>query len=264
MGIDEGHTVERVEHVHISGVSQVLHQLFDAIAELFHAMIGTCAEEEAEVVGRKPQTLRLAVVFGFLSNGLCQQQVCFLIGRSDDDLFAEEVSLGAEAQKSAEEGKISIEVEHHRVAVCHKGEIGSSRSEDEGRHPHAHHHVDATIARHLHARGVDDVVEDENTHRDNRGHAQSAFANDGTERCTHEEEEQASQRQGDTLVPFHLVLADVVFLIFHSLVAPCRFGGETLEHGGSAVARALHLLFGNFGNQAVKLQLHAREFTHRG
>ena len=98
MGIDEGHTVERVEHVHISGVSQVLHQLFDTVAELFHAMIGTCAEEEAEVVGRKPQTLRLAVVFGFLSNGLCQQQVGLLNGRSDDDLFAEEVSLGAEAQ----------------------------------------------------------------------------------------------------------------------------------------------------------------------
>ena len=61
------------------------------------------------------------------------------------------------------------------------------------RHPHAHHHVDAAIARHLHARGVDDVVEDENTHRDNRGHAQSALANDGTEGRTDKEEEQTSQ-----------------------------------------------------------------------
>ena len=163
VSVDEGHTVERVEHVHISGVCQIFHQLFDAVAELFHAMIGTSAEEEAEIVGREPQTLCLTVVFGFLTNGLCQLQVRFHVWRSDNHLLAEQMSFGAEAKQPAEEGNISIEVEHHRVAVCHKGEIGSGRCEDEGGHPHSHHHVDATIARHLHARGVDDVVEDEDT-----------------------------------------------------------------------------------------------------
>ena len=55
------------------------------------------------------------------------------------------------------------------------------------------HHVDTAIARHLHARGVDDVVEDEDADRDNRGHAQSALANDGTQWRTDKEEEQTSQ-----------------------------------------------------------------------
>ena len=71
MRVNKGYTVERVEHVHISGVCQIFHQLFDAVAELFHALIGTSAEEETEIVGREPQTLRLAIVFGFLTNGLC-------------------------------------------------------------------------------------------------------------------------------------------------------------------------------------------------
>ena len=161
MRVNEGHTVERVEHVHISGVCQIFHQLFDAVAELFHALIGTSAEEETEIVGREPQTLCLAIVFGFLTNGLCELQIGCHVWRSDNHLLAEQMSFGAEAKQPAEEGNISIEVEHHRVAVCHKGEIRSGRCEDEGRHPHSHHHVDAAIACHLHARGVDDVVEDE-------------------------------------------------------------------------------------------------------
>ena len=65
-------------------------------------------------------------------------------------------------------------------------------------------------------------------------------------------------------MPLHLVLTDEVFLIFHSLVAPRHFGGKTLERGGGAVACALHFLFGNFGYQAVKVQLHAREGTECG
>ena len=58
---------------------------------------------------------------------------------------------------------------------------------------------------HFLSRYIDDVVEDEDGHGDDDGDAKAAFPDDGSEGGADEEEEQAGQRKGEFLVPFHLV-----------------------------------------------------------
>ena len=76
--------------------------------------------------------------------------------------------------------------------------------------PLAEPHRPVVVAGHAHAGVVEDVVDDEHQHRDDDGHAQSALADDGSERCADEEEDDARQGQrelADDLQPVQALLA---------------------------------------------------------
>ena len=103
------------------------------------------------------------------------------------------MAFDPDAENLAEEGFVGIEVEHLGVAVGHIRQIDAGWQEDAGRRPHAYQDADIALARHLHAGGVDDIIEDENAYADDGGGAQTALADDGAEGRTDEEEEDAGE-----------------------------------------------------------------------
>ena len=156
----------------------------------------------------------------------------------DDDLLAEQMARGAQSEEFYEERLIEFGVEHHGVLVGLIGEEHGERHEGHGANPHAVDHVPLAVARHLHARGVDDVINDKDCDRDDRRQAQTAFAYDCAERCSHKEEDEAGERKCHFLMPFYPVAANVFLAVCQHLAFPFEVGAE----GHHIVLRHTHHL----------------------
>ena len=95
-----------------------------------------------------------------------------------------------------------------------EGEEHPDRKQHKGREPHTKEHVEVTEDGHALGNGRDEVVDDEKHHGNHHGKPQSALADDAAQRCADEEEDDARDAQGEFLVPFLLVLVDVLGLVF--------------------------------------------------
>ena len=87
-----------------------------------------------------------------------------------------------------------------------------------------------TVTGQLIAHIINDVIDDEQDDRHHDGHAQSSLTDDGSQRCTNEEEDETSQRQGKFLHQLNLVTADNVVIIVNTVALELH----VLHRGGSA------------------------------
>ena len=126
----------------------------------------------------------------------------------DDDFLHCHGARDVGADETTEGVLPSVRVEHSRVVHGLVGDIDAERGEHSGRNPHALPHFPVTIACHLVAGVVDDVVENEEEHGYDKRCADTTFANDGSERCTDEEENQAGNGECEFLDELDFVATD--------------------------------------------------------
>lgn len=108
-----------------------------------------------------------------------------------------------------EEVLVKVDVEHRRVFVGLVCEEHGDRRQNGCRYEFAEQDGPLSVACHSHAGVVEDIVDDEYEHGDNHRHSQSAFADDGSQRGTDKEEDEARESQRELSDGFDLVLAVV-------------------------------------------------------
>ena len=191
-------------------------------------MVVFIAEEHLDGVGQSPQLVLVGVGRYLVVDGGQADAVGGVIRIVDDDLLARDVSLQAQSEQLHEEVAVEVDVEDHRVVVGlvgeeygQRGQYGCRQTLSEPYGPHA-------ATGHTIAGVVEDVIDDEHQHADDDGYSQSALADDGSEGCSDEEEEQAREGQRELVECLDAVLADelvavaryqlFVFLVGHAAV----------------------------------------------
>ena len=101
------------------------------------------------------------------------------------------------------------EVEEAGVGGGLPCEEGTDGDEDKGGDPHADG-FESAFANGFFANHADDVVEDEEDDRGDKGHAEAAFADDGTEGGADEEEEETGDGEGEFAHELDVVAVDVL------------------------------------------------------
>ena len=143
-----------------------------------------------------------------------------IIRRFDNHFFARDVAFRAQAQQTFEESCIDIRIEHNGIIVSLIRQEATQGSEHHSRNPHTENHIPRAVARHLHARSVDDVIENEENHGDDGRHTQSSLANNSPQGCTNEEEKYAGDRHRKLLMPLDAVCAHALIAFFRSQAFP--------------------------------------------
>ena len=105
----------------------------------------------------------------------------------------------------ADKCAVALDIEHRTVLVGALSKEYAHRQQDAATEPDARQHAPLSGLGHLLSAHVHHVVTDEDEHADHYGQAQSALADDGSQGCSNEEEEQAGEAQGELLLLLHAV-----------------------------------------------------------
>ena len=113
--------------------------------------------------------------------------------------------MGTQAEYLHSNLLVEVDVEDGRVFVGFVSEEYGYRGEHDSGYGLAEPHRPLVVARHLHAGVLEDVVDNEHEHRHNDGHTQSALADDGPQRSTDKEEDDAGEGQRKLIDGLYLV-----------------------------------------------------------
>lgn len=199
IGIEDGQVVQFGQHTRVAAVREFLDECFHLFVDGLHVAVGHVAEEDAHVVGRHEQLCLCQVIRAGLAQLAEAPGHCGVVRVVDDDFLAEDVAVRAQPKQLAEERDVELEVEDDGVLVGLVGQESADGRKDHRADPHAVPDVPAAVARQLHARRVENIVEDEDYHGDDGRHSESALADDGSQRRTDEKENQTTEREGDFL-----------------------------------------------------------------
>ena len=154
---------------------------------------------------------------------------------------------------------ISIGIQHHRVVIGFISKECTQRRQHSRTGPHAHPYNPFTVTRHLIARIIDDVIDDENKHGHHHRHTQTAFTDDTAQRRTDKEENKARQRKRQFLVPGRHVTSQAGFRLRYikALEAPIarrtfrtadsRRHNLLLLHQSSRIEQTVHIVIAQAG-----------------
>ena len=143
------------------------------------------------------------------------------------------LGIGFAAFLDFEEAFPGREVEEAGVGGGGVGEQEAYGKVDEGGYPHADGAHGSFADRFL-AYHADDVVHNEESYRGYERHTKTAFADDGAEGCSDEEEEKAGYGEGEFAHPFDVVAVDVFLVGFDEGVVHLHVA-EGVEGGGSGL-----------------------------
>ena len=119
------------------------------------------------------------------------------------------------ADQAPEEIQIGVFVEHRRVVDSLVGEENAERKKNRRTEPDSFPHEDASVTRHLIARVVYNVIENEKYDRYDKRHTYSTLADYGSERRAYEEEYYAGEGEGEFFLQLYVVAPDGFQLLFH-------------------------------------------------
>ena len=106
----------------------------------------------------------------------------------------------------------TVSIKQRSIGGCLESEEQPDREKHYRRQPDAKKHIHVAIHRHAFTNGGDDIINNEKQHRDDHRQAQTALADNSSQRRADEEEDEACDAQGELLVPFLLVLLDVLLV----------------------------------------------------
>ena len=135
---------------------------------------------------------------------------------------------------------IGISIQHHRIIIGFISKECTQWSQHSCTGPHTHPHNPLTVTSHLITRIVDNVIDDKNKHGHYYRHAQTAFTDDTTQRCTDEEKNKACQRKRQFLVPGSHMAPQTVFRLRYIETLETPITCSTLR---TADSRRHYLLF---------------------
>ena len=192
----------------VARVAQVFDDGFEFVADVLNDMVGMIAEEHLDYVRRRFEAARLRI-FGDLSVQQPELGGITAVGRVVQDYFlAGYAALEAESEHPPQQVHVHIGIEHRRVVVRLVGEEHRHRDEHRHRQSLAEPDGPVALAGHTVAGVVEDVEDDEHDDADDDRYAQSALADNGTERCADEEEDDADQRQRELVDGLDVVQTD--------------------------------------------------------
>ena len=151
--------------------------------------------------------MSLHVAGGLCRDG-CQLVAVGLIVRVFNDHFlAHDATLGTQSQQAHCEILVHVDVEYRRVLVGLVCEEDGDGRQYHGTQQLAEPYRPLVDTCHTHTRVVKDVEDDEHDDGDDDRHTKSTFTDDGAQRCSDEEEDDARQRQCELVDGLHHVHA---------------------------------------------------------
>ena len=244
-GIDDGVLVDVHEDDVVAAVVQLVDDCLHVLAELSSAFVSARAEEDEVVAWDAMQMHRLAAFEAELREVVQSLGQGSVVGVVDDDFLAVELSAGSQSEQPHEEVAVALDVEDDAVRVGLVSEEDASCRQHDGAEPCAALHGPDIGLGIVLACLVDDVVEDEDDDADNDRHSESAFADDGSQWCSDEEEEQACQAHGELLVPLDAMLAQAQVSVARLECAELALSLHRLGFGQSCSPRPEALVVGH-------------------
>ena len=193
VGGHDGIMVDLRQYQLVFRITQVLDGLLQPLADLFDLLVVASMEEHVDGVWPVQQFVAFVIVEDVVVDGFEPLGIEAVVGIFDDHFLAEDVPLRPESQHPHGEALVEIDVEHHRVLVGLIGEEGGDGGEGPGRDGHAEAYSPLAFASHPEPCVVEDIVDDEHQHRHDDGYAEAALADDGSQRGTDKEEDQARE-----------------------------------------------------------------------
>ena len=215
-------------------------------------MVGLIAEEHADDVGRRHEPVGVGVLGALLCEPRQGLLVGGVVGVFYDHLLAHDAALAAKTQQAHHPFGVGVEVEHGRVVVGLVGEEhggghehggGQALAEPDGPHASAGHAV---------AHVVEDVEDDEHDYGDDDGQSESALPDDGAQRGTDEEEEEARQGEHEFVERLYLVLTYQFVAVAGEHAFEVELHNLLAHLARRHVHRALLLVVGEAGVEGVE------------